>query len=147
MFTSYVSLCSILLPLILMLPNEFFTMSEVHYTLGFMLILVLLLFQPSQMQIGLVTHRIGNPPLASWSFLVLVQFLGLPRNNPQYHVHPLKLSIAHLHPLLLNLPGFVLFSENLVCLFPTFLFFCVTTILQLPWLPTLCFILGRSTLK
>ena len=98
-------------------------------------------------RIGLVTHQIGNPLLASWSFLVLVQFLGLPRSNPQSHDHPLKLSIAHLHPLLLNWPGFVLFSENLVCLFHTFLFSGVTTILQLPWLPTLCFILGRSTLK
>ena len=147
MFISYVSLCSILLPLILMLPNEFFAIFEAHYILGFILILVLLLFWPFQMRIGLVTHWIGNPLLASWSFLVLVQFLGLPRSNPQSHDHPLKLSIAHLHPLLLNWPGFTLFSENLVCLFHTFLFSGVTTILQLPWLPTLCFILGQSTLK
>ena len=88
----------------------------------------------------------GDPSDRKSTTGILV-FLGLPRSNPQSLVLPLKLSIAHLHPLLLNWPGFTLFSENLVCLFPTFLFSGVTTILQLPWLPTLCFILGRSTLK
>ena len=132
MSISCVNSCKIPLPLIWKLLNEFFVMSEAHYILGFILLLALLLSLYFLMQIEPVTQLIENPLLAYWSSLALAQFRGLPGNNPQSLVPPLKLSVVLWLSLLQNWLGFVRFSGSFICVFLTSLFFGVTTILPLP---------------
>ena len=88
------------------------------------------------MQIGQGTLLIDAPPLAYWSFLVLIPFHGLQRDKPLYLAHPQRLSTGLWQPLLLSFPGFAFFSRNsdftsLMCLLSGVIIFLPLLFLQI----------------
>ena len=78
---------------------DYFFIRQIHF-----------LFMPSQMQIGLATKMTIPLRVPILSILVVIQFLGHPRNNVQLLGHPRRPSIDSLPLLLQKSVGFVPFS-------------------------------------
>ena len=74
-------------------------------------------------------------PLASWFFLALVLFPGLPRSKLLFHTPPLKLNIEPWLLQLLSWPSCAFFSKSFACFF--FMFQCSGVTMFLPLLSLL----------
>ena len=115
--------------------------------MAFHLLQVLSLSLHSLTRTRLVILLIIIPQPVFLCSLVLLLFLGLPRNRPVLLALPLKLSIMLWLLLLQRFLGCTFSSKNCIFFSHMFLFCGVIMLQQLPSLPILCFILARNTLE
>lgn len=147
-WTSYLSSCMLSLNVTRVLPSVSFVILIVLVNLASLFVQTLHFPSTiSPMLIGLVTMMIKLLPVPTWSFLVLLQYLGLPKSSVLLLVPPLRQNIGPLLLLQQSWCGSAPFYLSFMFRFRLFLS-SIVTILGLPIsTQILCFTLIWNTLS